>query len=1276
MTDRTEKLRALSLSVVVVLSVFAGVTAVSGQATAANVNVTATDWAEFQNDTRNTGNNSNVAGPVTDTSARWVGDTDGPVRSSPAVVDDTLYVGSFDGRLYAANTTDGTERWNVSTGDAIQSSPAVANGTVYVGSRDSTMYALNATDGSQEWTEPTGNAIDSSSTVVNDTVYVGNDGGNLFAFDATDGSVRWNVPTGSSAIDSSPAVVNETNTVYIGTDSGNISALDAVDGSWKWNYTTGDEVNSSPAVVNDTVYIGSNDGTIYALNATDGTEQWTNPIDPNGQIVSSPAVDATTETVYVGASNGQVVALNGTAINGSIIWNTQTSLNVTSSPALVNDTNTVYVGSDDGRVYGLDAADGSTHWTYTIPTFGESAVKSSPAVANDTVYIGSDDGNIYALGKLATINGTLTDENNNPVQGATIEFNYADGSSFPDNVATSDTNGDFSFTVPDATRNYGFRIDSPDYAIAEESSISAANNQTSTRDVTLIEGGLINGTVTDSSGSPVSGITVETYNKTDGSFVRSGQTDSAGSYSLRVVGGTYEVVINDQNYETEIEPRVSVTDDSTTVVDFQLVETAGTGFINGTIEDSDGNPVQGANVFGRDASYTNFPGGITDSNGDFSLETPEGEYTVRAEASGHAPEVREDVTVTENQTTDLSITLQQPGYINGTVTDASGNSVQGFVVVETGGDVFPGKVDPQTGEYNITVPPGTHRVSVFARGETAPSRSVSVSSSEVNTTDFQTLNTSVVHDSVEITSGSGDESKLEIRTALRNGFLQTMLVDSGNYSENGLGTPSELENISVDDDTQFRMNITVKNFSANSLLWGLDDADWETSTNESVTNGTDITITGSPATMQVNESQGANLPFGPLVGQDPSEVQWSTGTNDRATDGRNQTVYIGLFDLSTVPAEVQNALSGMSVTTNAQTFSIPSVRNDSLRVWVAAPSLTTEGDDHSGFYQADIPQAQLDDWGVSDPESDLNVRYKNSPAEATITDMDDGARIRIDNISYSAGFAEIEADPTDGGDDGGGDGGTSTGGGGGGGGGLTDPDSPEVTTTQTDDGTEATIEAVAPDATVSVDVEGASTDAVSVTGASATFKKGTNTESTMSISASASPPSDTPSPPAADTVVGYVTVDVDGSLADDVSEGRFTLDVSGSDIDPATVTAHRYDGSEWNEVETDPVDETTVEVISSDGYSPFAIGASESAEPDEPTATPTAVETETPTATATPSDEETAEATPTAAVDAETPEPTATATPTPTPGASGPGFGVLIALVAILAVLARVRLEG
>jgi outer membrane protein assembly factor BamB len=66
------------------------------------------------------------------------------VESSPAIGSDgTVYVGSYDHKVYALNGRNGARKWVFVTGDVVQSSPAIGpDGTLYVGSWDHKVYAL------------------------------------------------------------------------------------------------------------------------------------------------------------------------------------------------------------------------------------------------------------------------------------------------------------------------------------------------------------------------------------------------------------------------------------------------------------------------------------------------------------------------------------------------------------------------------------------------------------------------------------------------------------------------------------------------------------------------------------------------------------------------------------------------------------------------------------------------------------------------------------------------------------------------------------------------------------------------------------------------------------------------------------------------------------------------------------------------------------------------------------------------------------------------------
>ena len=88
-----------------------------------------------------------VSLPKKDERLLWEFETGSGVPSSPAIGSDgTVYVGSFDNKVYALDGKSGAKKWEFVTGESefgVTSSPAIgSDGTVYVGSRDNKVYAL------------------------------------------------------------------------------------------------------------------------------------------------------------------------------------------------------------------------------------------------------------------------------------------------------------------------------------------------------------------------------------------------------------------------------------------------------------------------------------------------------------------------------------------------------------------------------------------------------------------------------------------------------------------------------------------------------------------------------------------------------------------------------------------------------------------------------------------------------------------------------------------------------------------------------------------------------------------------------------------------------------------------------------------------------------------------------------------------------------------------------------------------------------------------------
>jgi|GEM_PF-4690227 len=199
----------------------------------------------------------------------WSFETEKYINSSPTVADETVYVGSDDGNLYAVDGATGTEEWSFEAGLWVKSSPTVADGTVYVGSDDGNLYAVDGATGTEEWSFETGGMVISSRRVVDGTVYIGSGAGTLYAVDAATGTEKWAFETGG-LVKSSPTVAD--GTVYVGSNDHNLYAVDAATGTERWAFETGSSVKSSPTVADGTVYVGCSDYNLYAITASAGSE--------------------------------------------------------------------------------------------------------------------------------------------------------------------------------------------------------------------------------------------------------------------------------------------------------------------------------------------------------------------------------------------------------------------------------------------------------------------------------------------------------------------------------------------------------------------------------------------------------------------------------------------------------------------------------------------------------------------------------------------------------------------------------------------------------------------------------------------------------------------------------------------------------------------------------------------------------------------------------------------------------------------------------------------
>ena len=311
------------------------------------------------------------------TQLKWKFQTKGIVVSSPALVGDTLYIGSADHRLYALTASTGAQKWAFKAGSGIASSPAVAGGTVYFLSYDSTFYAVDAATGALKWKFSTG-------------------GERRFAAKHLHGSqpAAETMPDPFDVYLSSPLVSRDS--VYFGSSDGNIYSLDAATGKPNWKFQTGDVVHASPVLANGTLYVGSWDSYFYALDAATGNEKWRFKTGEDHEIYNQVGIQSSAVVadglVYFGCRDSNLYALDAATGEKKWTYNNKGSW-VIASPVL-SDGKLFFATSDSGMFRALDARTGQELFSIKFsgwPTF------SSPAIAKDMLYVGSHSGKLYAI---------------------------------------------------------------------------------------------------------------------------------------------------------------------------------------------------------------------------------------------------------------------------------------------------------------------------------------------------------------------------------------------------------------------------------------------------------------------------------------------------------------------------------------------------------------------------------------------------------------------------------------------------------------------------------------------------------------------------------------------------------------------------------------------------------------------------------------------------------------------------------------------------------------
>jgi outer membrane protein assembly factor BamB len=327
---------------------------------------------------------------------RWKFKAEDSIKSSAAVQDGRVFVGSNDGNVYALDLADGHKLWAYKTGDAVEASPLVLQGAVYIGSSDAFLYALDAATGALKWKYETESKILGGANWVRspdgqDTwILVGSYDYRLYCIDSKTGQAVWTCATGNY-VNGTPAVAG--GRIIFGSCDGQVRVVHVATGKEEGSIDAGAYIAGSVAVADGRAYTGNMDWKCLALDLASRRTVWSYSVDAGdfeGEpgFYSSPAVGP--RQVVIGCRDKNLYAFDRSS--GRRLWTFAARRQIDSSPVIVGDK--VVVGSDGGRVCMVRLASGKPVWSFDIGK----PVTASPAVAAGMVVIGADDGYLYAFG--------------------------------------------------------------------------------------------------------------------------------------------------------------------------------------------------------------------------------------------------------------------------------------------------------------------------------------------------------------------------------------------------------------------------------------------------------------------------------------------------------------------------------------------------------------------------------------------------------------------------------------------------------------------------------------------------------------------------------------------------------------------------------------------------------------------------------------------------------------------------------------------------------------
>ncbi|MDQ2055515.1 Ig-like domain-containing protein [Halobellus sp. H-GB7] len=482
-------------------------------------------------------------------------------------------------------------------------------------------------------------------------------------------------------------------------------------------------------------------------------------------------------------------------------------------------------------------------------------------------------------------------------------------------------------------------------------------------------------------------------------------------------------------------------------------------------------------------------------------------------------------------------------------------------------------------------------------------------------------------DKIEFTPGTDKNSDVDITYRVKdgNGGTDTATLSVTVNAIDDAPTVPDDSSQSTDEDS----TVSVPDGDSADLLELASDPDaGDTLTiskidGKSFSDGKTVTL-GSGATVAVYSngswSYNPNGQFEALGSGDSSTDSYTYAIQDTDGDSNQGTVTVTINGRNDAPVAVASS--------NAT-----SINDGNAVAFDATGSSDVDGDTLT--YDWDVDGDGADEY--TDSVKPEHTYTQTGSYTVTLT-ADDGSAMTTDTLTITVRDG-TPTNPSSGGGDG-----VSTG---------FSIDEQDTETTTKDGEMQATITGYKIGDTLSIPTENADTNTITVEQVNVSFDMGTNAPNDMKIQAGAKPPQGVPEYSNAEQT-DYVSITIDGNLADKVTNGEITVRLAEERMpdDPSVVDIYHTNGETWNQAERTYLGNNTYK-IHTRSFSTFVVVVEHTTEQTTTTANSAQTITSTPTPTVTE---------PATSIDMTT----KTTSASTTTGTSTPGFGIVLAFVSLL----------